>query len=90
METWKTKDGREMPVIEMSDSHLLRTIRLVESRLVDLGLSDTPTDKLSAKWRQNSIREATVSLDMLKREADRRKLGDWSKFGIGLVKKVLD
>lgn len=90
MDVWKTKDGREMPVTEMSDSHLLRTIRLVESRLVDLGLSDTPTDRLSAKWRQNSIREATVSLDMLKREADRRNLSGWAKFGITLVQKVLE
>lgn len=90
MDVWKTKDGREMPVTEMSDSHLLRTIRLVESRLVDLGLSDTPTDRLSAKWRANSIREATVSLDMLKREADRRNLSGWAKFGITLVQKVLE
>lgn len=88
-DVWRTKDGREMPVTEMSDAHLLRTIRLVESRLVDLGLSEADT-KLTARWRANSIKEGTDSLDMLKCEADRRKLGDWGRFGIGLVKKVLD
>jgi hypothetical protein len=90
MDTWRTKDGREMPVSQMEDSHLLRSIRLVESRLVDLGLQDTGKDKLAAKFRAVSIEQAQTHLKILKREADRRKLGDWGKFGIGLVKKVLD
>jgi hypothetical protein len=89
MDTWKTKDGREMLVADMSDSHLLRTIRLVESRIVDLGLS-SPETNIEKDWRDGNIELATDSLNMLKREADRRKLGDWGKFGIGLVKKVLD
>lgn len=89
MDTWRTKDGREMPVSAMEDSHLLRTIRLVESRLVDLGLS-VPGSRSETAFRAMNIEEATDSLNMLKREADRRKLGDWGRFGIGLVKKVLE
>lgn len=32
---WRTKDGREIPVIEMDDSHLLNTIAMLSRKLLD-------------------------------------------------------
>ena len=89
MDTWKTKDGRVIPLVAMSDTHLLRTIRVVEARLVDLGLQ-IPDGGREAMFRDFNIESASDSLKSLKKEADKRKLGDWGKFGIELVKKVLD
>lgn len=87
-DVWKTKDGREIPLSEMSDMHVLRTVRLLEARLVSLGLTETRT-ALEKTLRKMNIDRTYVDLKMIKREADRRKLGDWGKFGIGLVKKAL-
>lgn len=87
-DVWKTKDGREIPLSEMSDTHVLRTVRLLEARLVSLGLTETRT-ALEKTLRKMNIDRTYVDLKMIKREADRRKLGDWGKFGIVLVKKAL-
>jgi len=31
---WRTKDGREIPIIAMTDSHLLNTIHMIRRRFV--------------------------------------------------------
>ena len=85
---WTTKDGRVIPISEMADIHVLRTVRLLEARLVSLGLTETKTE-LDVRFRSLNMNSAQAALDMFKKEADRRKLGDWGKFGIGLVKKAL-
>lgn len=86
---WRTKDGREIPVTDMEDLHLLRTIRMLECRIVTLGLQDLD-NKFFQKLRDSQVEEATDSLKMLKSEAERRKLGSWAKFGVELAKKVLE
>jgi hypothetical protein len=88
VEVWKTKDGRQIPLSEMSDTHVLRTVRLLEARLVTLGLTET-SSPIEVVYRRSNIADTQYLLEMIKREADRRKLADWGKFGIGLVKKAL-
>lgn len=86
---WTTKDGRQILVSDMDDTHVLRTIRLLTGRLVDLGLQ-IPKNGHEAMLRDFNIEETRKHLDMFKLEAENRKLGDWSKFGVTLVEKVLD
>jgi hypothetical protein len=31
-ETWKTRDGRELRIVDMEDSHLVATIRMLEKQ----------------------------------------------------------
>jgi hypothetical protein len=89
MAVWTTKDGRQIPIEDMSDTHLLRTIRLLECRLVDLGLMVAVT-ALDKHHRKSNIKDTSNSLKALKEEADHRQLGAWGKFGIVLVKNVLE
>lgn len=89
MGTWKTKDGREIRVSDMSDSHVLRTIALLERRIVDLGLS-VPENQFDTEMRDLNIRESGLHLKTMRAEAERRNLSGWGKFGIELVQKVLE
>jgi hypothetical protein len=85
---WRTKDGREIPVSEMEDIHVLRSIRLLKHRQVQLGLT-VPEGDAASNFREWSIEESSAQLEMLEKEANRRKLSDWSKFGIEFAKKAL-
>jgi hypothetical protein len=89
---WTTKDGREIVVGDMSDSHLLRTIRLLECRAVTIGLSDYSAfgKALGKKLQEQNLENVSEHLKALKAEAERRKLGDWARFGVALVQKVLE
>lgn len=89
MNMWKTKDGREILISAMGDMHLLRTIALLERRLVDLGLADVQSE-IGRRMRESSIEESGAHLKMMQTEAERRQLGGWAKFGIELAKKVLE
>jgi hypothetical protein len=39
MKKWKTKDGRELSPEEMSDSHLVNTLRMLWKKKVDLKIA---------------------------------------------------
>lgn len=85
---WMTKDGRQIFVSDMDDTHVLYTIRLLTSRLVDLGLQ-VPKNNREAMFRNLNIESTKENLVIFKLEAEHRKLGDWVKFGVTLVEKVL-
>lgn len=85
---WMTKDGRQIFVSDMDDTHVLYTIRLLTSRLVDLGLQ-VPKNNREAMFRNLNIESTKENLVIFKLEAEHRKLGDWVKFGVTLVDKVL-
>jgi len=88
IDLWRTKDGREIPVSEMEDIHVLRSIRLLKHRLVQLGLT-VPEGDPASNFRKWSMEESSAQLEMLEEEAKRRKLDGWSKFGIEFTKKAL-
>lgn len=89
---WHTKDGREIIVGDMEDTHLLRTIRLLECRAVTVGLSDYSSfgAYLGEALRKQNLEAVAEHLKALKAEAERRGLSGWAKFGVTLAQKALE
>jgi hypothetical protein len=95
---WTTKDGRTMPMRDMEDSHLIRSIRLWRSRASALALgSYDPSDFKDKPWvtkksyersRAELLRRLNADLENLTAEAKRRRLGEWAAFGLAAAENL--
>jgi len=86
-EVWRTKDGREIPLSKMDDRHLLNTIRFIAARhstvaLVGVDSVDLLPDKYAESFRKQTLYKLKQQLTMLIKEAKRRKVHEWLKFGL--------
>jgi hypothetical protein len=78
---WTTKDGRQIPVVDMDDRHVLSTIRLLKRRSVILGLA-IHEDAMSKRFNATNMKETERWIGIFVSEARRRKLDGWTAFGI--------
>ena len=90
--TWTTKDGRMMPIREMEDSHLIRSIRLWRSKVSTLALSSfDPGEFVLQPWideksyeahKNSRLKRMNADLENLTAEAKKRRIGEWVAFGV--------
>lgn len=76
---WKTKDGRSIPIRDMSDEHLRNTIRMLDRRMVEGAFRSIETDdqggsELLEYYGKDALRVMGVleSYDEMKKEQIRR------------------
>jgi hypothetical protein len=79
---WQTRDGRLVPVTEMTDSHLLNTVRAIREGRV-LAVPDVPRNKNTGEGNEGMAMVAAVRaqrrrrwLESLLAEVKRRGLAD--------------
>ena len=95
---WRTADGRVMPISEMEDTHLIRSLRLWKSKVTALALgSFDPKDFVLSPWitekkwekhRAENIRKMNTDIENLTAEAKKRGLSEWAMLGIKSVEDV--
>ena len=77
-ETWRTQDGREIPIATMEDTHLHNTIRYLERKVAEArapALLRLATDRERAEEIRRLATAAFSSYAALTAEAKRRELG---------------
>lgn len=76
--TWRTQDGREIPIATMEDTHLHNTIRYLERKVAEArapALMRLATDRARAEEIKRLATVAFSSYAALTAEAKRRELG---------------
>lgn len=77
--TWTTKDGREIPLVEMADSHVINAVRFFRARATVIALlaAEPVTEPHAALKREQwsmTMRGVLRRLRVIEAEASRRGL----------------
>ena len=79
---WKTKDGRELNPTEMSDQHLINSIRMIRPKL-EAALASRYNDKIAAAFGALSGFQGEMAQYAMEGEIDwlaKQGPGDWVKY----------
>jgi len=60
---WKTKDGREIPIAEMEDTHIINAMKFLNNKFGDNGIENWPVYKSLIKEAQKRNIDERIEWD---------------------------